>query len=213
MNILQINSSARREGATSTRIADALSARILERHDGAVLRVRDLARTPVAPLDEAAVVGGMLPRDVWTREQAARAAQDEPVVRELMEADVIVIGAPTYNFNISSQLKNWIDAIAKPGLTFRDTQDGPVGLLRGKCAYVVLTRGGIYRDTPDDIPARYLKIMLASLGITSLDFVYAEGLSRGGSMSANAFRNAEQEIARLIGPPRQLHDRRPGLSG
>ncbi len=115
-----------------------------------------------------------------------------------LAADVIVIGAPMYNFNISAHLKNWIDAIVRPGVTFRYTETGPVGLVSGKTVHIALTRGGVYRGTPADIPVQYLTQVFAFIGVTDVQFVYAEGMSRGPDMVDKAFRDADAQIARLV---------------
>ncbi|TWA78440.1 FMN-dependent NADH-azoreductase [Azospirillum brasilense] len=198
MKILQINSSARSTGAASTRIADSLAARLAGRYPGATLDVLDLAREPVAALDDVAVAARMAAPDVRTPEQAARAAQDDALIRQFLAADVIVIGAPMYNFNISAHLKNWIDAIVRPGVTFRYTEVGPVGLVSGKTVHIALTRGGVYRGTPADIPVQYLTQVFAFIGITDVRFVYAEGMSRGPDMVDKAFRDADAQIAQLV---------------
>jgi FMN-dependent NADH-azoreductase len=198
MNILQINSSARVDGSASSLIAASIVQRLVGAYPEATLQIRDLAREPIQPLDELAVEARVLQPDARTPEQAARALQDEAHIAELQAADIIVIGAPMYNFNIPSQLKNWIDAVAKPGATFRYTESGPIGLIKGKRAIIALTRGGFYRDTPADTPAQYLKYMLGFLGITDVQFVYAEGMARGPDMTAKAFRDADEQILKLV---------------
>ncbi|CAO3439260.1 FMN-dependent NADH-azoreductase [Azospirillum doebereinerae] len=198
MKILQINSSARTEGAASTRIADSLVARLMDRQPGATLEVRDLAKEPAAQLDDVAVTARMTPPEARTPWQAARAAQDDALIQQLLCADIVVIGAPMYNFNISAHLKNWIDGIVKPGVTFRYTETGPVGLIGGKTVYIALTRGGFYRDTPADTPAHHLKHVFAFLGITDVHFVYAEGMARGPDVAAKAFRDADDQIIQLV---------------
>ncbi|MFE1599003.1 FMN-dependent NADH-azoreductase [Methylobacterium sp. ID0610] len=198
MKILQINSSARASASASTRLADSIVAQLGTAHPAAQVEVLNLATHPVAPLDEVAVEARFTPPDARSPEQAARAAQDDGLVAQLLAADVIVVGAPMYNFNIPAQLKNWIDAVTRPGATFRYTETGPVGLVEGKTVYVALTRGGFYRDTPTDTPAQYLKFMFGFLGITDVRFVYAEGMGRGPEMVEQAFRDAGEQIARLV---------------
>src|SRR6185369_17965624 len=104
--------------------------------------LRDLGRTPHPALDEPALGALFTPADKRTPEQAARVAQDDTLIAELQAADVIVLGVPMYNFGVPVQLKNWIDAIARAGVTFRYTDKGPVGLLKGRKVYVALARGG-----------------------------------------------------------------------
>ena len=104
-----------------------------------------------------------------------------------------------YNFGIPVQLKAWIDAIARAGVTFRYTATGPEGLLKGKTVILALARGGIYRDTPNDSQVPYLKSVLGFLGITDVRCVYAEGLSMGEEAAAKGFAQAEAEIEALVG--------------
>src|SRR3989441_9394776 len=150
MNILQVNSSARREASHSTRLASRLVQRLRDADPEATLIVRDLNNVPHPILDEVALGALFTPADQRTPEQAARVALDDALIAEIQAADVVVLGVPMYNFGVSTQLKNWIDAIARAKLTFQYTEKGPEGLLRGKKVYVALTRGGLYRDTPAD---------------------------------------------------------------
>lgn len=194
MNILQINASARREGANSTRIADAIVARLQAAQADARLTVRDLAVTPHPVLDEAALGALFTPAAERSPEQAARVALDDALIAEVQAADVIVLGVPMYNLGVPVQLKNWIDAIARAGTTFRYTEKGPVGLLGGKKVFVALARGGRYRDTPMDTQVPYLKVVLGFLGISDVSFIYAEGLNMGPEVAQQGFAQAEAEI-------------------
>ncbi len=198
MKILQIDSAARSVGANSTRVADAIVARLKEKTPAALLEVRDLAANPHPVLDEAALGALFTPADQRTPEQAARMALDDALIAQLKAADVIVLGVPMYNFGVPVQLKTWIDAIAKAGVTFRYTENGPEGLVTGKKVYVGLARGGIYRDTPADSQVPYLKTVFAFLGITDVSFVYAEGLALGGESADKAFASAQEQIRQLI---------------
>jgi len=109
-----------------------------------------------------------------------------------------VVGVPMYNFGVSSQLKNWIDAISRVRVTFQYTDKGPEGLLKGKKVYVALTRGGTYRNTPNDSQVPYLKMVLGFLGMTDLQFVYAEGLAMGPEAEQRAFASAHAQIEEAL---------------
>lgn len=199
MNILQINASARREGANSTRVAKDIVARLQTQHPEATLTVRDLAVTPHPVLDEAALGALFTPAEQRSPEQAARVALDDALIAEIQSHDVIVLGVPMYNFGVPVQLKAWIDAIARAGVTFRYTATGPVGLLEGKTVYVALARGGLYRDTPNDSQVPYLRSVLGFLGLVDVRFVYAEGLNMGAEAAAKGFAQAEADIAAQVG--------------
>lgn len=194
MNILQINASARRDGANSTRVANSIVARLQAANPQATVTLRDLAVTPHPTLDEAALGALFTPADKRTAEQAARVALDDALIAEVQAHDVIVLGVPMYNFGVPVQLKSWIDAIARTGVTFRYTANGPEGLLKGKKVYVALARGGIYRDTPNDSQVPYLKNVLGFLGLTDVSFIYAEGLAMGVEAAEKAFVQAEADL-------------------
>jgi len=202
MNILQVNSSARSyangEGSQSTRLANELVAGLLAKNPAAALTVRDLAQKPHPVLDEAALGALFTPADARSPEQAARAALDDALIAELKAADVVVLGVPMYNFGISSQLKNWIDAIARAKVTFEYTATGPRGLLTGKKVYAVLTRGGLYRGTTNDSQVPYLRTVLGFLGMTDVEFIYAEGLNMGPDAATAAIASARGEIEALL---------------
>jgi FMN-dependent NADH-azoreductase len=194
MNILQINASARSEGSQSARLASRIVERVTARQPSAKRVVRDLAVNPHPVLDELALQALFTPAEQRTPEQSARVALDDVLIAEVQAADVVVIGVPMYNFTITSQLKNWFDAIARAKVTFRYTENGPEGLLKGKTVYVALTRGGIYRDTPTDTQVPYLRTMLGFLGMTDVRFIYAEGLGLGDEAVEKAFVEAEQQL-------------------
>lgn len=194
MNILQINGSARHEGANSTRIANAIAARLQALHPDAQLTLRDLAVQPHPVLDETTLGALFTPADQRTPAQAARVALDDALIAEVQAADVLVLGVPMYNFNISAQLKNWIDAISRAGVTFRYTANGPEGLLSGKVVYVALARGGRHRDTAADTQVPYLKTVLGFLGMTDVHFIYAEGLNMGAEAAEQGFAEAAADL-------------------
>ena len=104
-----------------------------------------------------------------------------------------------YNFAISSQLKNWIDAIARAGVTFRYTENGPEGLLKGRKVFVACARGGRYRGTPADTQTPYLQTVLGFVGLTDVRFVYAEGLNMGEEAARQGFAEAEADIEAVLG--------------
>ena len=198
MNILQINASIRAADGNSTRIARLIVDRLLARHQDAALSVLDLGTNPPALLDGNTLGALFTPADQRSPEQIARVAADDALIAEVQAADVLVLGVPMYNFTIPVQLKSWFDAIARNGVTFRYTANGPEGLLKDKTAYVALARGGRYRDTALDSQVPLIRTFLGFLGITDVHFIYAEGLNMGPDASAQGFAEAEAEIARLF---------------
>ena len=198
MNILQINASARRatddQGSVSTRLANELTAGLRAGNAAAAVTVRDLTLTPQPVLDEVALGALFTPVDKRTPEQAARVALDDALIAELQAADTVVIGVPMYNFNVTAQFKNWIDAVARAGVTFKYSEKGPVGLLTGKKVYAVLARGGVHRDQPSDSQVPYLRTMLGFLGMTDIEFVYAEGMAFAAEQGLAAARAQITEL-------------------
>jgi FMN-dependent NADH-azoreductase len=200
MNILQIHSSARAEGSHSTRLARQIVERLqasLPEPEQARITVRDLGRTPHPELNEAALQALFTPPEQRTPAQAARVALDDALIAELQAADVVVLGVPMYNFGVPAPLKNWIDAISRAKVTFQYTANGPEGLLKGKKVYVALTRGGQYRNTPADTQVPYLRMVLSFLGMTDIQFIYAEGLAMGPDAEQQALTSAQSQIDAL----------------
>lgn len=198
MNILQINGSARRQGANSTLLADRISERLLQENPAAQLQVLDLSSNPVPVFDEAAIAALFTPVDQRSAQQQARAEQSMALVKQLQDADVLVLGVPMYNFGISSQLKDWIDNVSLNQVTFRYTANGPEGLLKNKRALVGFARGGLYRGTEADTQTPYFKAWLKFIGIEDVQFIYAEGLNMGEEACKAGFATAEQDLASAL---------------
>ncbi len=194
MNILQINSSARSSGSESTRMNDKLVAGLVANNPGATVSRRDLASDPHPIIDEATLGALFTPADQRSAEQAARVALDDALIAQVQAADVLVIGAPMYNFGITTQLKTWFDAIARAGVTFRYGANGPEGLLTGKKVYVNLSRGGMHRNGASDSQVPHLKTFLGFLGLTDVTFLYSEGLGMGPDAVAKAQAEADAQI-------------------
>jgi FMN-dependent NADH-azoreductase len=194
MKILQINASARLDGANSTRLANTVTARLQAKNPGASVTVRDLAATPHPVLDAAALGALFTPADQRTPEQAARVALDDALIAEVQAHDMIVLGVPMYNFGIPVQLKTWLDALARNGVTFRYTANGPEGLIQGKKVYVAFARGGIYRGTPADSQTPYMQTILGFLGLTDVKYIFAEGLNMGPEAAEKGFAQAEADL-------------------
>ncbi|MFV9669541.1 FMN-dependent NADH-azoreductase [uncultured Pantoea sp.] len=165
---------------------------------GKEVTVRDLAANPIPVLD-GELVGAMRPSDtpLSPRQQDALNLSDE-LIAELQAHDEVVIAAPMYNFNIPTQLKNYFDLIARAGVTFRYTEAGPEGLVKGKKAVVISSRGGIHKDTPSDLLTPYVKLFLGFIGITDVEFVFAEGIAYGPEVASKATAEAKDAIAQIV---------------
>jgi FMN-dependent NADH-azoreductase len=184
MKILQINSSIQGDDAASTQLASAISSSM-----GGKVKLRELAIDPIPHLNAGTFAAFNTPPETHTPEQVAGVARSDQLIDELREADAVVLAVPMYNFGIPSSLKAWIDHVARAGVTFRYTAEGPEGLLGDKRVIVVATRGGTYAGTDADNQSAYLRQVLGFIGLGEPEFVYAEGL-------ANAERR-EQVLGRL----------------
>lgn len=196
MKILQINSSVRGAASESTRVASNIVARLTAANPSAQVTVRDLGANPHPVLDGAALGALFTPADQRSAEQSARVAQDDALIAEAQAADVIVIGAPMYNFSMPIQLKAWFDAVARAGVTFRYTETGPEGLLKNKKVYVATARGGIYpADADPQVPQ--IRMLLNFLGMTENEFIYSAGLAMGPEAAAKGQAEADAAVAAL----------------
>lgn len=199
MKLLHVDSSILGAGSVSRTLSAEIVAAEKRRQPGLTVTYRDLAAAPVDHLSGAhlAVFQGAPASDELQQDLAAgQAALDE-----FLAADVIVIGAPMYNFSVPSQLKAWIDRLAVAGKTFRYTENGPVGLAGGKKVIVASSRGGFYGPgTPIaflDHQENYLRGVFGFFGITDVTFIRAEGVGLGEKQRAEAIEAARSEIGRL----------------
>ncbi len=160
------------------------------------LTVRDLAANPLPVLDFAVATALRATEDL-SQEQQAVVDLSDTLIEEVKAADTLVIAAPMYNFTIPTQLKNWIDLIARAGVTFKYTENGIQGLIEGKKAIVITTRGGIHKDSPTDNVTPYLRTVLGFVGITDVEFVYAEALNMGEDAAAKGISEAQSQLATM----------------
>ncbi len=160
--------------------------------------IRDLAVDALPVLDMSVSTALRGSADDLSPELAEILALSDKLVAELKAADTVVIGAPMYNFMIPTQLKNWFDLIARAGVTFSYSETGPVGLVENTKAIIVTTRGGIHKDTERDTVRGYLTTMLGFIGITDVEFVYAEALNMGDELANSSREAAQQKLAALV---------------
>ena len=200
MKILQIKSSVLNGSGQSSRLADQFVASLRDQHPGAELVERDLVADPVPHLDGARVGAFFAKPEERSAEQKAIVAYSDALIAELRRADVLVLGLPMYNFGVPSQLKAWFDHLARGGETFKYTEKGPVGLITGKKAYVFAARGGIYGD--NDAQTQFVRQFLGFIGITDVEFVYAEGLAISPESRNNSLIAAQSRSQRLAAQTR-----------
>lgn len=194
--VLVLKSSILADYSQSSLLADYYAENAIAKGD--TVTVRDLAANPIPVLD-GELVGALRPSDaaLTERQQQALALSDE-LIAELQAHDIIVLAAPMYNFNISTQLKTYFDLIARAGVTFRYTETGPEGLVTGKKAIVLSTRGGIHKDTPTDLVTPYLALFLGFIGITDVQTILAEGIAYGPDVATKAIEQAKAEITQIV---------------
>jgi len=200
--LLVINSSAAREGSVSRILVEEAVSRLQESHPFAKVVRRDLGANPVPHLavDTLAGVRGV---PTTAAEQRARVLSDQ-LIAELRDADTIVIGAPMYNFGVTTGLRAWFDHVLRAGETFSYSEAGPKGLLGGKRVIVIESRGGLYSEGPAsaiDFQEPYLRHLLGFIGITDVTFVHAEKIGYGPDARAAALDGAKARIAELAGEP------------
>lgn len=185
MRLLHLDSSALGAGSVTRELTAAIVARWLDAVPGLEVTYRDLDAQPLPHLT-APLLG---------KADTAAAAESERVLEEFLAADVVVIGAPMYNFGVPSTLKAWIDRVAVAGRTFRYTGRGPEGLAGGKRVIVASGRGGAYGDaSPADFQEAYLRQVFGFLGIRDLDFVRAEGVAISPELRAEALAAAHAAV-------------------
>ncbi|MGO4304002.1 MULTISPECIES: FMN-dependent NADH-azoreductase [unclassified Cupriavidus] len=198
MNILQIDSSVLGDNSVSRGLTASVVADLVAKNPQAKVTVRDLDQDAPAHLtgNLLPVLGG--PKDGLNAVQEAELQRTEAWLAEFMAADVLVIGAPQYNFGIPSQLKSWIDRIAQAGRTFQYTANGPEGLAKGKRAIVVSSRGGVRQDANAlDLHEITVDTVLRFLGITDVTIVRAHGLAMGPDAREAGLAAARTAIAAL----------------
>jgi FMN-dependent NADH-azoreductase len=199
MNILHLDSSILGDASASRQLTNAVAMTVRAAEPESTLRYRDLAADELAHLSGASLAVATTPdelRDVAQRQAAALA---EATLNEFLAADLLIIGAPMYNFSVPSQLKAWIDRIAVAGKTFRYGPNGAEGLAGGKRVILVSTAGGMHADQPSGVAHEgYLRLVLGFLGITDIEIVRAHGLAMGGGAREAAMAAAHEAIEGLF---------------
>ncbi|HET7766410.1 MAG TPA: NAD(P)H-dependent oxidoreductase [Burkholderiales bacterium] len=196
--LLQIRSSIFSDAGQSSQLANRFVENWRRSTPGGKVVVRDLAVDLVPHLDAQRFGAFLAKPEDRTSEQASLVFHSDALIAELKAADVVVLGLPMYNFGIPSTLKAYFDHIARAGVTFKYTDKGPVGLLAEKEVYVFATRGGAYAGTPRDTQTGYVRNFLAFLGMTRVEFVYAEGLGISPESKDESIRRA---LAHVDGLP------------
>lgn len=193
-NILRIDASGRHEGSASRALGDHLVAQMKAKHPGASVMARDLA-PGVSFVDADWIGANFTPAEARTDEQSAKLAVSDALIEEIEAADILVITTPIYNFGPPAVLKAWIDMVARAGKTFQYTENGPVGLLEGKKAYVAIASGGTEVGSDIDFLSGYLRHFLGFIGISDVEHFAADQMMMRG---AERVDHAKAEIEAAI---------------
>ncbi|MDR0218462.1 MAG: FMN-dependent NADH-azoreductase [Enterobacteriaceae bacterium] len=197
-NVLILKSSILAQYSQSNKMTDYFIEQWSALNADSPITLRDLAENPVPVLD-GELAGALRPSDAeMTERQKSVLALSDELVAELKANDVIVINAPMYNFTIPTQLKTYFDLVARAGVTFRYTENGPVGLLENKTVIVLASRGGFHQNSPNDSMTPYLRTFLGFIGMINVNFVYAEGLALGEGSANQAHQTARHAITDII---------------
>lgn len=193
MKLLHIDSSALGANSATRELGAAIVARWQAEVPGLSTEYRDLDSDPVPHLTGASLAGA----------DPAAAAESGRVLQQFLDADIVVLGAPMYNFSIPSTLKAWIDRVAVAGKTFRYTAEGPEGLAKGKRMIVASARGGLHSGAPSDFQEPYLRFLFGFLGITDVEFIRAEGIAMSPQHRSDALAAAHAAIGEqaTVGEP------------
>lgn len=201
-NILCVTSSPRRDTSYSNLVAMRVLRELREVYPGATVTIRDLAGNPLPHIDDDFVTATRSIAGARTERQRAQVELSDTLVDELAAADVLVIAASMINFGIPSTLKAWFDHIVRPGRTFRYSNGGSQGLLRGRRAILVLSRGGIYSAGPlrsFEHDESYLRSVLDSIGIVDVQSILIEGMGLGPDFAERAVDAAMRRAGAVAG--------------
>ena len=206
-NVLVINSSAAREGSVSRTLVEETVERLFEANPFVNVVRRDVGQNPMPHLS-VETLNGVRGTPATAAEQEARKLSDE-LIAELRAADTIVIGAPMYNFGVTTGLRGWFDYVLRAGETFSYSSAGPKGLLEGKRVIVIESRGGLYSEGPAtvvDFQEPYLRHLLGFIGLTDVTFVRAEKIGYGPEARDVSLKQAKVHIAELVhaGTPQEI---------
>lgn len=194
VRILEISSSGRHDGSASRQLSADLITAFEQRHGSIDITRRDLS-AGVPFVDDAWIEANFTPEEQRTQKHRDTLAYSDALVDELKNADALIIGVPVYNFSIPATLKAWIDMIARARKTFRYTENGPVGLLEDKKAYLVVATGGVAVGSSMDFATPYLRHALSFVGITDVEIIAADELN---SNAEEAIDRARAQIAEVV---------------
>lgn len=194
--LLKVQSSLFSNQGQSSALTDQFAEQWLKQNAGGKIVTRNLASEPVPHLDQQRFGALTTPEDQRTEQQQLIVAYSDTLINEIKNAEMLVLGVPMYNFSVPSVLRAYFDHIARAGVTFRYTANGPEGLLTGKKAIVFITRGGYYGE--DHSQSEYIRQFLGFVGITDVQIVHAEGLGISEETKLKGLSEAREKIPALL---------------
>lgn len=197
-HILHLDSSPRGDRSLSRALTKQFIHLWKQTHPNAIITYRDLGHHPVSPIDEAWIAAAFSPSNELTPSLEAALMISDELIDELLAADLLIFGIPMYNYSVPANFKAYIDQIVRVNRTFSIGSDGYEGLVHGKKALVITTRGGSYANTPLDFQEPYLRAVFDFIGITDITFIHAENLSMGAEERQFAIAAAHQAIQQTI---------------
>lgn len=178
--ILNIITSIKGDASFSNKLSNAVLEKLKKEYPASEVKTFDLSKTPLPYLNEVQLSAFYTPEEAHTTDQSESVKLSDDAIKDLLEADIIVIGVPMYNFGIPALLKGWIDQVARAGKTFSYDENGPKGLISGKKVFLSVASGAVFSDGPYksyDFAEPYLRVVLGFLGITDVTTFRVEGTS------------------------------------
>jgi FMN-dependent NADH-azoreductase len=178
--ILNIITSIKGDASFSNKLSNAVLEKLTKEYPASEVKTFDLSKTPLPYLNEVQLSAFYTPEEAYTTDQSESVKLSDDAIKDLLEADIIVIGVPMYNFGIPALLKGWIDQVARAGKTFSYDENGPKGLISGKKVFLSVASGAVFSDGPYisyDFAEPYLRVVLGFLGITDVTTFRVEGTS------------------------------------
>ncbi|WEK47352.1 MAG: NAD(P)H-dependent oxidoreductase [Candidatus Andeanibacterium colombiense] len=198
MKILHVDSATTGAHSVTRELSSAIVAHLKTKHAGAEVTVLDLGTMPLPHLDPISTGAIRLPADQHTDDMRAAFPAERAVLDQFLGSDIVVIGAPMYNFTIPSALKAWLDRLGVPGVTFGYSEAGPTGLAGGRRVIIASSRGGAYEfDGPAEHQETYLRDFFGFIGIKDLEYIRAEKIGFGPEVREQAIADAKEAILKL----------------
>jgi FMN-dependent NADH-azoreductase len=197
-NVLRVSSSILGENSASSLLTQELVEALAGKNESFIVTERNFSQTPIPHLDEQWLQALHADADSRSTEQQAKVAFSDGLIDEVIAADTLIIALPMYNFTVPSMLKAWIDHVARAGVTFAYTEQGPKGLLKDKKVYLVASTGGVHEVGVSDFLRPYMKLVMGFIGLTDVEIITASGLNLGPEQREAGLNAARKQIASLV---------------